>query len=186
MSAGAVVWARSDEFLVVGTVCLFLIPFAIIGFGTFNRNRRHRMFILHQFGAKVKHFLEYFECLGGYIYPLVHLIFYWSFCSCVRSDPYLLSNRLILGSADDDEQILVIFTLLAAVPIALFVTLEMFLTVQKTDQIQPEAWALVKFKTCDVTVRTTYGIYLVMYVIAGTATLRRRPTELNSFCHLTF
>jgi hypothetical protein len=115
----------------------------------------------------------------------VHLILYWSFCSCVPSDPYLLSNCLILGSADDDEQILVIFTLLAAVPIALFVTLEMFLTVQKTDQIQPEAWALVKFKTCDVTVRTTYGIYLVMYVIAGTASLSRRPTELNSFCHLT-
>jgi hypothetical protein len=79
---------------------------------------------------------------------------------------------LILGSADDDEQILVIFTLLAAVPIALFVTLEMFLTVQRTDQIQPEAWALVMFKTCDVTVRTTYGIYLVMYVIAGTARQR--------------
>ena len=34
MSEGATVWARSDELLIVGTVCLFLIPFAIIGLGT--------------------------------------------------------------------------------------------------------------------------------------------------------
>ena len=33
MSRGATVWARSDELLIVGTVCLFLIPFAIIGLG---------------------------------------------------------------------------------------------------------------------------------------------------------
>lgn len=45
MSAGAVIWARSDEFLVVGTVCLFLIPFAIIGFGKLNRKRERKIFI---------------------------------------------------------------------------------------------------------------------------------------------
>ena len=33
MSAGANVWARADELLIIGTVCLFLIPFAIIGLG---------------------------------------------------------------------------------------------------------------------------------------------------------
>jgi spore maturation protein SpmA len=50
MSAGAVVWARSDEFLVVGTVCLFLIPFAIIGFGTYYSSGKGMIFVLILFG----------------------------------------------------------------------------------------------------------------------------------------
>lgn len=50
MSAGAVVWARSDEFLVVGTVCLFLIPFAIIGFGTYYSSGEGMIFVLILFG----------------------------------------------------------------------------------------------------------------------------------------
>ena len=62
-----------------------------------------------------------------------------------------------------------LFTLLAAVPVALFATLKMFLSVQNTDQVEPEAWGLVMFATCNVTVKTTYGLYVVMYVIAGIA-----------------
>ena len=43
-----------------------------------------------------------------------------------------------------------------------------FISVQETDQIQPEAWALEMFRSCNVSVTTEYGFYLVMYVIAGT------------------
>ena len=42
-----------------------------------------------------------------------------------------------------------------------------FISVQGTDQIQPEAWALEMFRSCNVSVTTEYGFYLVMYVIAG-------------------
>jgi hypothetical protein len=42
----------------------------------------------------------------------------------------------------------------------------MFFTVQETYQVKPEAWAMVIFESCSVTIETTYGLYLVMYVIA--------------------
>jgi len=71
-----------------------------------------------------------------------------------------------LGSGEDDEQVLVVFTLLIAVPVAFGVTLVMFFTVQETYQVKPEAWAMVIFESCSVTIETTYGLYLVMYVIA--------------------
>ena len=95
----------------------------------------------------------------------------WMFLTASSSRNHLksFSSPHLLGSEEDDEHVLMIFTLLAAVPIALFVTLHMFLTVQRTDQIEPEAWALVMFSSCDVTIRTTYGLYLVMYVLAGTS-----------------
>jgi hypothetical protein len=70
-----------------------------------------------------------------------------------------------LGSSEDDENVLVMFTLLVAVPVSLCVTLAMFFSVKDTAQLKPEAWALVLFKSCNVTIEAAYGIYLVMYVI---------------------
>ena len=102
MKNGANTWLKADECLIVGTIFLFLIPFAVIG----------------------------------------------------------------LGSGEDDEQVLVLFTLLIAVPVAFGVTLVMFFSVQETYQVKPEAWAMVIFQSCSVTIETTYGLYLVMYVIA--------------------
>jgi hypothetical protein len=101
LADGAVTWTRAHEYLIVGTIFLFLIPFAVIG----------------------------------------------------------------LGSGEDDENVLVTFTLLVAVPVSLCVTLAMFFSVKDTAQLKPEAWALVLFKSCNVTIEVAYGIYLVMYVI---------------------
>lgn len=102
MKNGANAWLKGDECLIIGTIFLFLIPFAVIG----------------------------------------------------------------LGSGEDDEQVLVLFTLLIAVPVSFVVTLVMFFSIQQTYQVKPEAWAMSIFESCNVTIETTYGLYLVMYVIA--------------------
>jgi hypothetical protein len=102
MKNGANAWLKADECLIIGTIFLFLIPFAVIG----------------------------------------------------------------LGSGEDDEQVLVLFTLLIAVPVSFVVTLVMFFSVQQTYQVKPEAWAMSIFESCNVTIETTYGLYLIMYVIA--------------------
>ncbi len=42
----------------------------------------------------------------------------------------------------------------------------LFLAVQRTDQVNPAAWAASFFESCDVTVEPTEGQYLFVYVIA--------------------
>ena len=161
MSGGATVWARSDELLIVGTVCLFLIPFAIIGLGMYISNA-YRHLSCFVFIRKQNRFRCDSYC---YIFVFLHkaVFIFPSFSFFVSSLSYIH-----IGSGEDDENLLVLFTLLAAVPVALFATLKMFVSVQKTDQVEPEAWGLVMFATCSVTVKTTYGLYVVMYVLAGT------------------
>ena len=164
MSRGATAWARSDELLIVGTVCLFLIPFAIIGLGSYISNA-HCYLSCFVFISNLSRFKCYSWC------HIIILLFLY--IACFFSFPSILFfvssfSYVHVGSGEDDENLLVLFTLLAAVPVALFATLKMFVSVQKTDQVEPEAWGLVMFATCSVTVKTTYGLYVVMYVLAGT------------------
>ena len=109
-------------------------------------------------------------------FPLHRVFFFFSinFSFC------LVFSYIHIGSGEDDENLLVLFTLLAAVPVALFATLKMFVSVQKTDQVEPEAWGLVMLATCSVTVKTTYGLYVVMYVLAGTLVVVNYSTLRHS------
>ena len=120
MKNGANVWIRADECLIISTIFLFLIPFAVIGF----------------------------------------------------------------GSGEDDEQVLVLFTLLLAVPIAFVLMLVTFICIQQTYQVKPEAWAIVIFRTCNVTISTEYGVYLLMYVIAVCGVLV--VTAYGGLCYFGF
>ena len=123
----------------------------VIYLAMFSFVNRIDLYVIHIITFSIFLHIAFFSFLFHHFHFLSHLFSY-----------------VHVGSGEDDENLLVLFTLLAAVPVALFATLKMFVSVQKTDQVEPEAWGLVMFATCSVTVKTTYGLYVVMYVLAGT------------------
>ena len=55
---------------------------------------------------------------------------------------------------------------LVCVPLAFALTIAAYVTIQETDQIIPDAWSVYYFYSCDITVETGYGLYILMFVIS--------------------
>jgi hypothetical protein len=52
------------------------------------------------------------------------------------------------------------------VPLAFALTIAAYVTIQETDQIIPDAWSVYYFYSCDITIETGYGLYILMFVIS--------------------